>query len=361
MLKSKRRCRVKSQISQVWMALGVIAGVYLFFKFLFPLVAPFLLAYLLVLLLRPLIEKIRKKVPINRGLLSAVFLLLLLLVVGILGFLLLELAMREIKDLLYNWKIYRVWGMNYLHDCCCGIEDFFGIKEGVLMSYVEEELPRWANNVKAKAVPTLMQSSWGYMKQTASVVGGIFIAIIAAILMLNDYDSLHKMMEKLSFFDQCRIIKNRMLKACLVFLKAQFIIMAIIAAMCSVVLLCMGNPYGLLIGLAIGLLDALPMLGTGVVLIPWAVFSFIQGNIWQGVLLLALYGATSLTREFLEPKLMGNQMGLPPIFFLATVYWGLYLFGIMGVFVGPIAALLVVEILKCVFGGENLDKEENMA
>lgn len=347
--------------NQIWIVLGVIAGVYLFFKFLFPLAAPFLLAYFLVLLVHPLIIKIRKKLPLHKGLLSAVLLLLLLLGIGVLGFFLLELAMSELRSLLYNWRVYQVWGKNYITECCCGLEDFFGMKEGVLIAYVEKELPAWFDNLKTKAVPTLMQSSWVYMKNTVAVAGAIFVGFIAAILIISDYERLHKMLEKWSAFAKCRMVKNHMLKACLVFCKAQFIIMAIIAAVCAVVLLCIGNPYGLLIGLAIGVLDALPMLGTGIVLVPWAIVSFFQHKVWVGITLLALYAVTSLIREFLEPKLMGNQMGLPPLFFLATVYWGLYLFGVAGVFFGPIASLLVIEISKCIIGGENLDKDENMA
>lgn len=354
----KKKC---PELKQISIALGVIVGVYLTFKVLFPLVAPFLLAYLLVVMLNPLIEKIRRKLPVHKGLLAGILILLLVLLLGALGFILCELALKELKQLFANWRIYRVWGESYVNQCCCGLEDFFGMKSGALTNYVQEELPNWFNNIKTKAIPSLMQSSFGYMKQTIAVFSAFFVGIVAAILMLSDYGTLHKSIRKMPFYKDCRLIKNRMLKAGLVFLRAQFIIMAIIAALCSVTLLCMGNPYGLLIGLAIGFLDALPMLGTGLVLVPWGIIALLQGQIWQGIVLLALYGATSLTREFLEPKLMGNQIGLPPVLFLASVYWGLYLFGIWGVVLGPIGTILVVEILKCVFCRGNLDKEGNMA
>ncbi len=354
----KKKC---PELKQIGITLGVIAGVYLTFKFLFPLAAPFLLAYLLVVMLNPLIERIRRKVPVHKGLLAGILILILVLLVGALGFILCELAMKELKQLFANWKIYRVWGERYVNQCCCSLEGFFGMRNGALTAYVQEELPNWFSNLKAKALPSLMQSSFSYMKQTIALVSALFVGIIAAILMLSDYTSLHNSILKMPFYKNCRLIKNRMLKAGLVFLRAQFIIMAIIGALCSVTLLCIGNPYGLLLGLTIGALDALPMLGTGIILAPWGIFSLIQGNIVQGVVLLVLYAATSLIREFLEPKLMGSQIGLPPVLFLASVYWGLYLFGIWGVVLGPIGTILVVEILKCVFCGGNLDKEGNMA
>lgn len=354
----KKKC---TEIRQISITLGVIAGVYLTFKFLFPLVAPFLLAYLLVVTLGPLIDKIREKVPVHKGLLAGILILILVFLIGILGYILCELAVKELKQLFANWQIYRVWGESYVNQCCCNLEGFFNMKSGTLTTYVQEELPNWFGKLKAKALPSLMQSSFSYMKQTIALVSALFVGIVAAILMLSDYVTLHKSIRKMPFYKNCRLVKNRMLKACLVFLRAQFIIMAIIGAVCSATLLCMGNPYGLLIGITIGVLDALPLLGTGVVLVPWGIFALIQGNIVQGIVLLVLYAATSLIREFLEPKLMGSQIGLPPVLFLASVYWGLYLFGIWGVVLGPIGTILVVEIVKCVFCGENLDKEENMA
>lgn len=354
----KKKC---TEVRQIGITLGVIAGVYLTFKFLFPLVAPFLVAYLLVVMLSPLIDKIRSKIPVHKGLLAGIIILILVLIIGALGFILFQLAIKELKQLFANWHIYRVWGESYVNQCCCTLEGFFGMKTGTLTTYVQEELPNWFGNLRAKALPSLMSSSFGYVKHTIALFSALFVGIVAAILMLSDYETLHKSIRKMPFYKNCRLIKNRMLKACLVFLRAQFIIMAIIGAVCSVTLLCMGNPYGLLIGITIGFLDALPLLGTGVILVPWGIFSLIQGNIVQGIVLLVLYAATSLIREFLEPKLMGTQIGLPPVLFLASVYWGLYLFGIWGVFLGPIGTILVVEIVKCVFCGGNLDKEENMA
>lgn len=338
-------------------AVGVILGVYVTIKFLFPLLAPFLLAYLLVLLMNPLITKIRNKIRINRGLLAGVFILLLVLILGVASYFLCEIAIKELRQLFTNWKIYRVWAKSYVNQCCCSLEGFLDLREGTLTAYVSRELPGYIGKLKSNVLPVVMQSSWGYMKHTFAIVGAIFVGIIASILMLSDYEKLHGVLEKMPGFSECQLVKNRLLKAGLVFLKAQFIIMAVIATICFVTLLFMGNSYALLLGVGIGVLDALPMLGTGLVLLPWGVIALTQGKIAHGIVLIVLYGVTSLVREFLEPKLMGNQMGLPPVFFLASVYWGLYLFGLWGVVLGPIAAILVVEILKCVFCPGNLDKE----
>lgn len=353
----KKKC---PELQRIGISLGVIAGVYLTFKFLFPLVAPFLLAYLLVLLLSPVIDKLQKRIPVHKGILAGILVLLLVFLVGILGFLLLELAIKEIKQLFANWPVYRVWMESYVNRCCEGLEKFFDMKSGDLTTYVQKELPDWFRDLKAKAIPSLMQSSFGCVRQTIALFAALFVGIVAAILMLSDYKSLHKSIRKMPFYQNCRLIKNRMLKACLVFLRAQFIIMAVIGAVSATTLLCLGNPYGLLIGIVIGVLDALPMLGTGLILVPWGIICLIQGNLLQGIVLLVLYIVTSLIRDFLEPKLMGTQIGLPPVLFLASVYWGLYLFGIWGVVLGPIGTILVVEILKCVFCDGNLDKEKNM-
>lgn len=91
--------------------------------------------------------------------------------------------------------------------------------------------------------------------------------------------------------------------------------------------------------------DAFPVLGSGTILIPWAVFSWIQKDYVAAAVLLTLYVVTMVVREVLEPRLMGKEMGLKPLYVLLSVYVGLKLFGVGGIVLGPIG----LTILKTVF------------
>lgn len=335
---------VSKDLKKILVVICVVSGVWLFFQWLFPLAAPFLMAYLFVLLIHPLILKIRKKVKIHKGFLAAMLVLLLVIVLGTSGYYLIRLSAGEIGKLFGNWKAYLSLGQGYLNKCCCFVEEIFHMKAGTMETLVYDNMQLLSENMKIKVLPGIMETSFGYMKQTVAWFGALFIAFIAAIFILDDYDNLHITIKRIPYYSQCREIKNNMLKATRSFVKAQLIIMFLISAVCTLVFLFMGSPYCLILGAGVGILDALPLFGTGIILVPWAIVKFIQGEIWRGILLLVLYGGCTFIREFLEPKLMGNETGLSPLFFLATVYWGMYLFGIWGVFIGPLGGLLVKEI-----------------
>lgn len=98
--------------------------------------------------------------------------------------------------------------------------------------------------------------------------------------------------------------------------------------------------YALLLGLGIALLDALPVFGSGIILIPWSLVQFLQADTFRGVGLLLLYGAAALTRTALEPRILGRQIGLDPLLTLAALYAGYHFLGVLGMILFPMGALI---------------------
>ena len=94
------------------------------------------------------------------------------------------------------------------------------------------------------------------------------------------------------------------------------------------------------------LVDAFPILGTGTVLVPWSLFSFLQGDYVLAFGLLILYGTTALTRSVLEPRLLGRQLGLDPLITLMALYAGYRLWGIGGMLLAPILAVAATQLLS---------------
>lgn len=109
--------------------------------------------------------------------------------------------------------------------------------------------------------------------------------------------------------------------------------------------------YPLLMALIIGFVDALPILGSGTVLIPWSIISFINSDISLGAALLGLYIFTLLAKQFIEPKIVSNKIGIHPIFTLIAMYTGFKFLGLIGLLAGPI----ILIILKNVFSN-TIDK-----
>ena len=105
-------------------------------------------------------------------------------------------------------------------------------------------------------------------------------------------------------------------------------------------------PYAFLLALAIAIVDVLPLLGTGVILIPWALIALLTGNVPLAIGLGILYGITTAVRQILEPKLIGDGLGLHPLLSLVAMYAGLRLFGVWGMILAPLVAAGIVSVVR---------------
>lgn len=112
--------------------------------------------------------------------------------------------------------------------------------------------------------------------------------------------------------------------------------------------LLLGIPYAPVWALLIALVDALPMLGTGLVLLPWALISFLQQDVFLAAGLLGIYATAALTRSALEPRFLGKQLGLDPLVTLVSLYAGFQLWGFPGMILAPVLAIAATEVSSAI-------------
>lgn len=156
------------------------------------------------------------------------------------------------------------------------------------------------------------------------------------------------------WINQAKSIIANMFSALIGYVKAQLIIMMITFTELFIGLTIIGIKYALLLAFVISLLDALPILGAGGFLIPWSIYSFFTGDIRLGIYLLVLYGIVLIVRQSIEPKILGQQIGIYPLVTLISMYAGLKLFGFLGFILGPITILLFKNILSGVFHNKSI-------
>lgn len=104
--------------------------------------------------------------------------------------------------------------------------------------------------------------------------------------------------------------------------------------------------YPLLIALITAFVDALPILGSGTVLVPWAIISALDGDINLGIALVVLWIIMCVVRQFIEPKVVSNKLGIHPIFTLIAMYTGFKILGVIGMLIGPIALIIIKSIFS---------------
>lgn len=147
--------------------------------------------------------------------------------------------------------------------------------------------------------------------------------------------------------EKVREIKNTLLsyiKAEIIMVFISFII--ILIGLNLLAFLKLPIEYPLLMAVIIGFVDALPILGSGTILIPWALISFLNNDISLGALLLGLYIFTLIAKQFLEPKIVSKNIGIHPIFTLIAMYTGFKFLGLIGLLVGPIILIILKNIFS---------------
>ena len=143
-----------------------------------------------------------------------------------------------------------------------------------------------------------------------------------------------------------KLVSARLWKAVLLQVRSQLMVSLAVTLFLMIALAAFRVRYGLLIGLGIGVADALPVLGAGLFLIPWSIAAFVAGDAGLGVLAACLYVGTVVIRQVLEPRIVGHNLGLYPLATMAAMYAGYRLLGFLGLLAGPVLLNVIVVVLE---------------
>lgn len=193
--------------------------------------------------------------------------------------------------------------------------------------------------------PVQMLDNWQqFGGQTMRLLAYGLVTVVSTLLILKDFEELKK---ELHAVLEGLFHEGFGKKLCTVgrtYVKAQLCIMGIITVICIAGLFLARVPHFFLLGVGIGICDALPFLGTGICFLPWALWRFVTGRYVSGVWFIALYAVTSLARQVLEPRLIGEKIGVSPLAVLLSIYIGMKIFSTGGFLLGPISAFLIWQI-----------------
>lgn len=333
---------------------AVAALVWFFFRYLFGLAAPFLLAFVLITLLYPALERIQKRIPLRKKYLAAGIILpfLLLLCVGLWAAF--SFGLEQLQGLPAFCSRVERQAEAFFHNCCCQLDGKFGWEGERIETYVIEQMNVIMENVQIQVAPQLLTSSYNCFKGLLAAVGFLAITCIAVFLLEKDYTGMVDWLKGEETVSFLWTAFAGVLSYITTFFKAQGVILVIIAGIAGVTLGVAGVEGGVFFGILAGFLDMLPFIGTGIVLVPLSIWQLLNAQYGRMAICLVLYVVCILIREFLEPRLIGNKMGISPVYILFAVYAGVKLFGVGGIVKGPLALIVIYEILK---GREKAEQE----
>ena len=333
----------RGYVNKILYAILFFLAVYVSIEFILPFVAPFVFGYLFSLCLSPAVSWLEKRYKVHRGLGTAVIMLLFILFMGLLINLLAVNVVRQAHEFAEAIPEYA----KEISEAVRGLENRYNRFFEFMPSNVRSLFNSVTEGLEERAADTMgeiLQIGGGELIKTIPLaLLGILLWLISSFFFTKDRYMIGKFIRNETPDTVAKgysLGKEKMGTALKGYVKAQLTIMSIIAVISVAGLFFMRYPYALLVGIIIAFVDALPLFGSGFILLPWAAISAVAGNYSRMVSLLALYLAIVLARQMLEPKILGNQLGIHPILTLISIYVGLRLFGILGIIVGPISVVM---------------------
>lgn len=218
------------------------------------------------------------------------------------------------------------------------------VKNTLLQKFLSVFREEFTETVKTLSVKLL-----SYIEDITGFLMIMVFAVLSGFFFLKDEEKIADIVLRIGgdgLRKNIRFFKETISGALSGYIRAQLLLMLLTFTIISVFLILFGIKYALLIALGIAFVDAIPVFGTGCILLPWALYEFLSGGNALGFGLLALYGVCALTRQILEPKILSSQIGLHPLLTLGGVFVGYKLFGFWGLIIGPILTMIFVTYIQ---------------
>lgn len=311
-------------------------------KIIFQYLSPFIIALLISFLIKP-ISKIFTSMKLGKGISVAIS---LLLVYGALFALLtlgLNKGISELNYLTSTLPLYSDAIYKYITDLSRQAQNIY------------IQLPPEVTTYAIETAKSLLDKMGVLLTNTAKYavntlyslpkLGILFIITsVASFFFAKDSDKIEDFIYRQftpNWRSKLSSLKKNLLSSLVGFLKAQLILLTMTFMESLIGLNIIGVKYALIISIFVSLVDILPVLGTGSVYVPWAIVSIIIGKYRLGISLLVLYAVIIVIRYMVEPKVVGQQLGIHPLISLISMYVGAKVMGPIGVILGPTIAVTI--------------------
>ena len=348
----------------------IIVGLfYLAIKYALGIVWPFVVAFFLAMLLQRPVNFLSTKTPLKRGISSVIMVLFVLVIVGSMLGLIIGRIVIELKGFFDYLLIKMEDAPAFVDQIQAWLSDTFSFLPKSLHESIMTATENFLNRlmgIEAKASADAIQAEnsgidfsllssplgavWGTAKQIPMIAVGVLVCVVSCCFMTTDYRTLRDMiLSQLSQKRQSAVIRTKQVtfstlgkmgKAYSIILFVTFMEMLLGLSFLKLIHV-YNSGYIFAIAFITAVVDIIPMLGTGTILIPWALWSLFTGDVGLGIGLLVVYAIISVIRQVIEPKLVASQLGLPPFVTIMAMYIGSQLFGFIGLFLLPITIMLL--------------------
>lgn len=327
------------------------AGSLLFFRFLGPVLLPFAIGLLPAFAAQRSTARLQERIHAPRWLAACLCVGIVYIVCFLLLFLLGHFLLRELEGFFHS--LPQLAGsltepVHRLERNMLRLASRFPDGIGAALEQWTAEFFRTGAGLGEKLYQFAFSLASGFLRKAPDLALFTLTALLSGFLFaieLPDLMALWQRKAPAAWQNKWQLLLQKLKGTLFCWLKAQGKLMGITFLVLTAGFLILGIDYPLLFGVVIAAVDALPVLGSGLFLIPWSLVQFLTGNTFLGVGLLCVYGASALIRTALEPRLLGKQMGLDPLLTLLALYAGYHYFGVFGMILFPMGMMLAKQLV----------------
>ena len=317
---------------------------------------PFVLAFVAAWLLNPLVRGIQKRLGAPRKLLSLLLILLILAVAGGLVTAFVWNIVSELISLANNWSAI----LEAVQAGMDAVSRFFSRFMALLPTQINaavdtalrdlsSHLLSWLSRTLPDLVSAAALRTTGVARRVPSFAVAAVVFLMGSYYITADYPHIRFLVSS-RFSGRARRFLTEVRAAAMSafggYVKAEFILSVGVFLILLTGFTLAGQPYGLLLAFLLAVLDFIPIVGAGTVMVPWAVVDLCLGNLRQAVELMVIWGVIALFRRVGEPKIVGDQTGLPPVVSLISIYVGMRLAGVLGMILAPVVCMVFLNICR---------------
>lgn len=309
---------------------------------------PFVIGWIIAAIASPLVNWLEKRLKIVKKLGSALIVIFVLAAIVLALYFGISRLAAEISSLIQNFpEMYAQLesGLRQIGDTLSGIFERLpsGIQNG--WNAVVENLDQYMGNLASNISEPTVTAAGNIAKQVPSYLISFLVSILSAYFFIVQREEVLNWMKRVSpesVQKRMTLVIDNLRYAVGGYFKAQFKIMAIVFVILLIGLGMLGTGYFVLVAFLIAFLDFLPFFGTGTAMIPWAVYKFFMGDYKMTVALVVIYVITQAVHQLLQPKLVGDSVGLNPLVTLILLYIGYRMGGILWMILAvPIGMVLI--------------------
>ena len=309
---------------------------------------PFVIGWIIAAIAAPLVNWLEKRLRIVKKLASALIVILVLAVIVFVLYFGISRIVAEIADLIRNFPAMYAQleeGLRQIGDTLSGVFDRLpsGIRNG--WNTVVENLDQYMGNLVSGISEPTMTAAGNFAKSVPNYLISFIVAVMSAYFFTAQREEIILWMKRTApeaITKRMTLVMDNLRYAVGGYFKAQFKIMGIVFLILLVGLAFLQARYFVLVAFLISFLDFLPFFGTGTAMIPWAVYEFFMGDYRTTIALVVIYVITQVVRQLLQPKLVGDSVGLNPLLTLFLLYIGYRFSGVLGMIIAvPVGMVLI--------------------